>query len=181
MKKCLGPTGTLIRPWIKVLIWDQKNIFLIITVNRDLTMYLFSFTFPIAGEELIKEMVMSSVFGVPLSVSATMTAYRLMIQRVTKVAQVHNLKSKTVADGRKNIFRGTGLWAFWFQSVFAEKIGPVHTKTLLFMLVSDTAVVIRGFPFLWSAKSLNTKQRGLPVSFWKEKDFNFTNRKCTCS
>lgn len=39
------------------------------------------------GEELIKEMVMSSVFGVPLSVSATMNAYRLMIQRVTKVAQ----------------------------------------------------------------------------------------------
>ena len=33
-------------------------------------------------------MVMSSVFGVPLSVNATMTAYRLMIQRVTKVAQV---------------------------------------------------------------------------------------------
>jgi hypothetical protein len=39
------------------------------------------------GEELIKEMVMSSVFKVPLSPSATMTAYRLMIQRVTKVAQ----------------------------------------------------------------------------------------------
>jgi uncharacterized protein YaaW (UPF0174 family) len=32
---------------------------------------------------------MSSVFGVPLSVNATMTAYRLMIQRVTKVAQVN--------------------------------------------------------------------------------------------
>jgi hypothetical protein len=32
-------------------------------------------------------MVMSSVFKVPLSPSATMTAYRLMIQRVTKVAQ----------------------------------------------------------------------------------------------
>ena len=39
------------------------------------------------GEQLIKEMVMSSVFKVPLSPSATMTAYRLMIQRVTKVAQ----------------------------------------------------------------------------------------------
>jgi hypothetical protein len=49
---------------------------------------LFSSIFAISGEELIKEMVMSSVFGVPLSVSATMTAYRLMIQRVTKVAQV---------------------------------------------------------------------------------------------
>jgi hypothetical protein len=31
------------------------------------------------GEELIKEMVMSSVFGVPLSPSATMTAYRYFI------------------------------------------------------------------------------------------------------
>jgi hypothetical protein len=39
------------------------------------------------GEELIKEMVLSSVFKVPLSPSATMTAYRLMIQRVTRVAQ----------------------------------------------------------------------------------------------
>jgi uncharacterized protein YaaW (UPF0174 family) len=51
--------------------------------------------FPIvfSGEELIKEMVMSSVFGVPLSVNATMTAYRLMIQRVTKVAQVSRNRS----------------------------------------------------------------------------------------
>jgi len=39
------------------------------------------------GEELIKEMVMSSVFKIPLSPNATMTAYRLMIQRVTRVAQ----------------------------------------------------------------------------------------------
>ena len=39
------------------------------------------------GEELIKEMVMSSMCKVALSPSATMTAYRLMIQRVTKVAQ----------------------------------------------------------------------------------------------
>lgn len=39
------------------------------------------------GEELIKELVMCSVFKFPLSTSAAMTAYRLMIQRVTKVAQ----------------------------------------------------------------------------------------------
>nr|AID52839.1 nuclear receptor [Tigriopus japonicus] len=39
------------------------------------------------GEELIKELVMCSVFGLPLSPNQAMTAYRLMIQRVTKVAQ----------------------------------------------------------------------------------------------
>eukprot|EP00095_Tigriopus_kingsejongensis_P011668 snap_masked-scaffold59_size442576-processed-gene-0.17 protein:Tk11668 transcript:snap_masked-scaffold59_size442576-processed-gene-0.17-mRNA-1 annotation:"nuclear receptor 1" len=39
------------------------------------------------GEDLIKSLVMSSAFGVPLSPSHTMMAYRLMIQRVTKVAQ----------------------------------------------------------------------------------------------
>ena len=38
------------------------------------------------GEELIKEMVMCSVFGIPLSTSASILAYRLMIQRITKVA-----------------------------------------------------------------------------------------------
>ena len=43
------------------------------------------------GEELIKEMVMASVFGVPLSTTAAMTGYRLMIQRVTKVAQAQDL------------------------------------------------------------------------------------------
>ncbi len=37
------------------------------------------------GEELIKEMVMCSVLGLPMSTAASMTAYRLMIQRVTKV------------------------------------------------------------------------------------------------
>ena len=39
------------------------------------------------GEELIKEMVMASVFSLPLSQNSAMTAYKLMIQRVTKVAQ----------------------------------------------------------------------------------------------
>ena len=38
------------------------------------------------GEDLIKEMVFSSVCGVPLSVRSSMTAYRLMIQRVHRVA-----------------------------------------------------------------------------------------------
>jgi len=38
------------------------------------------------GEDLIKEMVFSSVCGIPLSAKSTMTAYRLMIQRVHRVA-----------------------------------------------------------------------------------------------
>jgi hypothetical protein len=38
------------------------------------------------GEELIKEMLFSSVCGVPLTPISTLTAYRLMIQRVHKVA-----------------------------------------------------------------------------------------------
>ena len=39
------------------------------------------------GEDVIKEMMMSSMFGIPLSTKAAMTAYRLMIERVTCVAQ----------------------------------------------------------------------------------------------
>lgn len=39
------------------------------------------------GEELVKALVMTSAFGIPLTPSQTMMAYRLMIQRVTKVAQ----------------------------------------------------------------------------------------------
>jgi hypothetical protein len=39
------------------------------------------------GEDVIKEMIMSSVFGIPVSAKAAMTAYRLMIQRVARVAQ----------------------------------------------------------------------------------------------
>lgn len=38
------------------------------------------------GEELIKEMILSSACGIPLSPKSTMTAYRLMIQRVHRVA-----------------------------------------------------------------------------------------------
>lgn len=38
------------------------------------------------GEDLIKEMLFSSVCGIPLSPQSTMTAYRLMINRVHKVA-----------------------------------------------------------------------------------------------
>ncbi|TRY67719.1 hypothetical protein TCAL_02933 [Tigriopus californicus] len=39
------------------------------------------------GEELVKALVMTSAFGIPLTPGQTMMAYRLMIQRVTKVAQ----------------------------------------------------------------------------------------------
>ncbi len=39
------------------------------------------------GEELIKEMVMMSAFGLPMSTSGAMTAYRLMIRRVATMAE----------------------------------------------------------------------------------------------
>lgn len=54
------------------------------------------------GETLIKELLFSSVCGVPLSIKSSITAYRLMIQRINRVAsgfgpfQSLNLKSQTV-------------------------------------------------------------------------------------
>ena len=39
------------------------------------------------GEGIIKEMIMSSMFGIPLSAKAAMDAYRLMTERVACVAQ----------------------------------------------------------------------------------------------
>ena len=39
------------------------------------------------GEDLIKEMIMSSIFGIPMSANTAISAYRLMIQRVTRVAK----------------------------------------------------------------------------------------------
>lgn len=46
------------------------------------------------GEDLIKEMLFSSVCRMPLSAKSTMTAYRLMIQRVHKVATAFDPFSK---------------------------------------------------------------------------------------
>jgi len=54
------------------------------------------------GETLIKELLFSSVCGVPLSVNSSITAYRLMIQRINRVAtgfgpfESLNLKSQSV-------------------------------------------------------------------------------------
>jgi len=39
------------------------------------------------GEDLIKEMIMSSIFGIPMSANTAISAYRLMIQRVTRVSK----------------------------------------------------------------------------------------------
>ena len=39
------------------------------------------------GKDLIKEMIMSSIFGIPMSSNTAMSAYRLMVQRVTRVAK----------------------------------------------------------------------------------------------
>lgn len=41
------------------------------------------------GEELIKEMIMCSMFGIPVSTSAAISGYRLSVERITKIA--HNL------------------------------------------------------------------------------------------
>jgi len=41
------------------------------------------------GEELIKEMIMCSMFGIPVSTSAAINGYRLSVERITRIA--HNL------------------------------------------------------------------------------------------
>ena len=38
------------------------------------------------GEGLIKEMIMCSMFGIPVSASAAIKGYRMIIERVTKLA-----------------------------------------------------------------------------------------------
>jgi len=45
------------------------------------------------GEELIKEMIMCSMFGIPVSTSAAISGYRLSVERITRIA--HNLGSFT--------------------------------------------------------------------------------------
>jgi len=45
------------------------------------------------GEELIKEMIMCSMFGIPVSTSAAITGYRLTVERITRIA--HNLECFT--------------------------------------------------------------------------------------
>merc|ERR1719270_1932811 len=45
------------------------------------------------GEELIKEMIMCSMFGIPVSTSAAISGYRLSVERITRIA--HNLDSFT--------------------------------------------------------------------------------------
>merc|ERR1711990_930649 len=45
------------------------------------------------GEELIKEMIMCSMFGIPVSTSAAISGYRLSVERITRIA--HNLESFT--------------------------------------------------------------------------------------
>jgi len=42
------------------------------------------------GEELIKEMIMCSMFGLPLSTTAAINGYRLTVERITRIA--HNLE-----------------------------------------------------------------------------------------
>ena len=45
------------------------------------------------GEELIKEMIMCSMFGIPVSTSAAISGYRLTVERITRIA--HNLECFT--------------------------------------------------------------------------------------
>jgi len=90
------------------------------------------------GEELIKEMVISSVSKIPLSPSATMTAYRLMVQRVTRVAQgldsFINLSHKTQSLLLKN---NSDLVVSLRGAVFFEKRKGGLDQILISMGVDD--------------------------------------------
>lgn len=77
-----SPLGLLYSGYVPGVTVDELSQIQAISQLHDFNYKSISF-----GEQLIKEMVMSSVFKVPLSPSATMSAYRLMIQRVTRVAQ----------------------------------------------------------------------------------------------
>lgn len=51
------------------------------------------------GEELIKEMIMCSMFGIPVSTSAAISGYRLSVERMTRVANsMPSFQTLTKAD-----------------------------------------------------------------------------------
>jgi hypothetical protein len=60
---------------------DETNI-----VNELTDVYNQNYKSVNFGEEILKEMIMSSVFGVPVSAKTAMSAYQLMLKRVTIVA-----------------------------------------------------------------------------------------------
>lgn len=57
------------------------------------------------GESLLKEIVMCAAFGVPISPAGTVSAYRLMIERVTRVAKALNTFDQLPARVQKLLLR----------------------------------------------------------------------------
>jgi len=57
------------------------------------------------GESLIKEMIMCSMFGIPVSASAAISGYRLTVERMTRIAQNNNLFSELPKSDQDLLFK----------------------------------------------------------------------------
>ena len=77
---CQGAGALLSEPEIKFTSEELSGLHLL--VERHDEQYK-SVNF---GETLIKEMIMCSMFGIPVSMSAAISGYRLTVERITRIA-----------------------------------------------------------------------------------------------
>ncbi len=74
------------------------------------------------GEELIRDMVTCSAFNQPMKASAAIAAYRVMIQRVTRVAQSLDLfEGLSVATQAKLLKQNADLLVNLRAAIFFEE------------------------------------------------------------
>ena len=96
------------------------------------------------GEELIKEMLFSSVFGVPLKANAALTAYRLMIQRVHRVATAFSPFSSLSLKSQSILLRhNADLVVSLRGAIFFEQNKQV--RCLLFKMITPPQRLISTF------------------------------------
>jgi len=137
------------------------------------------------GEQLIKEMIMCSMFGIPISASAAMSGYNITIERITKIANNLEIFTNLPFEDRTSLLKeNADLLVSLRGAIFFDSRKKGVNQVLISMGIDDLETIKTMFaPLMEREKSLNHIEYSSFNSIQKvesspiEKRYNFLQSK----
>lgn len=108
------------------------------------------------GEELIKEMIMCSMFGIPMSTSAAISGYRLTVERITRIANNLDCFSGLPIIDQTNLLKeNADLLVSLRGAIFFDSKKKGVNQVLISMGIDDLETIKTLFSPLMKEKTMN--------------------------
>jgi len=108
------------------------------------------------GEQLIKEMIMCSMFGIPISATAAMSGYNITIERITKIANNLEIFTNLPFEDRTSLLKeNADLLVSLRGAIFFDSRKKGVNQVLISMGIDDMETIKTMFaPLMEREKSL---------------------------